>query len=520
MGPPANLPSWGGLVDRLASHADAYSPSRGASIREQKAGDLLAAIDLYEIGNVVPKVDRATLLREIFATSADQVTETARLLTGIGASTIITTNYDNVLRYAFKDREVELIHNSAEDLRAALSCLGNKPMLIQLHGRAIAYDAMVLGSGSYERLTHRAEYVQLLRQVFLHYCVLAVGFGFSDPPFQRLLAYVGQELSGAGQQSHVAILGQSARVDQLLLRAANFEILSYDDSANHDDVRALLRELRTEALAIPPPSSAGTSPTVIAGPVTSELARIYASLTAEHRGQAFDLAAAAVVAHGLAERPLREDVLVTKVARMMALSEKIALRLVARGVLLLKQSASIVDGAGVLSVSRELSAGEREVAIVAALNARLGSLDKRVGRSAATRAAALDVVKRVMLVQGMTAARAFVDADPPDAYSTLSPPVLPSWALRWIDRTRLGLSTQPSERRYGTSFGSFARKINRARVRGALDARRPPRCCGLNGGGSRAPVRGFSRRMVSSGAHSSMLSEAGTLGTSPHPPPG
>jgi hypothetical protein len=75
MPPPSRRPSWPALVEHMATHAAKFSEARAKAMLEQKQTDLLAAIDLYEIGNAIPKRDREQFLREEFQTEPHQVPE-------------------------------------------------------------------------------------------------------------------------------------------------------------------------------------------------------------------------------------------------------------------------------------------------------------------------------------------------------------------------------------------------------------------------------------------------------------
>lgn len=416
MGPPANFPSWAQLVDRMVEHCREHSPARAAAIEEQRQHDLLAAIDLYEIGNIVPPVERARFLREQFQGSPQLTTDVARALAKLPARLYITTNYDPVLKNALKDEPVEVLSNSDAELHTAISLLSTQRMLVHLHGRAPVTQSLVLGTRSYEQLASRESYKHLLRETFLRYAVVAVGFSFTDPPFLRLLEYIGTELGGAGTTPHLAILAESTTVDAKILGDANFEVLRYDDGVGHDEVLRILGQLRGVGSSPRLGSKRPRPPPPPADSVALELSRIYASLTAKHRGQAFDLAAAALVVHGISSKPQRPDVLARQLSRRMALSKEVAEQLVKRGTLVLKQGGSVSDNNGVLKLMKWKTDSEPPRALVTALHARLAALDTRKGATLRLQESALAVVKRVMLVQGMTAARAFVEADAPDAY--------------------------------------------------------------------------------------------------------
>ncbi|MDI1437648.1 SIR2 family NAD-dependent protein deacylase [Polyangium sorediatum] len=398
----------------MAEHARQFSPKRADAIVEQKQTDLLAAIDLYEIGNIIPKRERDEFLRNEFHTEPQQVPEICRDLARIDAAAWFTTNYDSNLRHALRDRVLDALTNSDEDLRAAISLLGSQRLLVHLHGRAAVPELMVLGSRSYARLTSREAYEQLLRDTFLNYSVVAIGFSFTDPPFIQLLQYIGEHLGGAGRQTHVAILPQDTAADKNLLQSANFELVLYDSSKGHEYagecVRHLARPVEQSELVV----ATGILPDQ--GRIDG-LVRILVSLTSKHRNQTFDMAAGAIVVNEIQDRPLRSDVLAKKVSRNYGLSSDLAQKLIERGVAALHSADALESPEEPLKLKREsIPPSPPYPEITKTIKSRLLSIDRTVGRSGKVHTAAIDVIRKVMIVQGMTAARSFLNEDRPDAY--------------------------------------------------------------------------------------------------------
>jgi hypothetical protein len=413
MPPPSKRPSWPALIDRMATHAAKFSDARARAITEQKQTDLLAAIDLYEIGNLIPKRERDQFLRDEFQTDAQHVPEICHDLARIEATAWLTTNYDSSLKYALQERVKEVLYNSDEELRAAISLLGSQRLLIHIHGRAALPDLMVLGSMSYARLTSREAYKQLLRDVFLNYSVATIGFSFSDPPFIKLLEYIDEQLGGAGRQSHLAILPQDSPVDKVLLRRVNFDLILYDSSKGHAYVGECVKHL---ARPIEPPSvTVATSALPDQGRI-DQLVRMLVSLTSKHRHQTFDMAAGAIVANEIQSRPQRSDVLIKRISRGYGLSKELAEKLISRGVAALVEANSLESPVEPFQLVGQSALPPPYPEITKTLKARVLSINRTAGRNAQVQEAALDLVRKAMIVQGMTAARSFLNEDRPDAY--------------------------------------------------------------------------------------------------------
>src|SRR5690349_18703218 len=81
-----------------------------------------------------------------------------------------------------------------------------RSLLVHLHGRAHIYDSLVYTEEHYRELARHETYKHLLRDVFINHPVLALGFGWTDPPFIETLRFIKEEMSSAGKHTHYAIL--------------------------------------------------------------------------------------------------------------------------------------------------------------------------------------------------------------------------------------------------------------------------------------------------------------------------
>jgi hypothetical protein len=421
---PSNLPSWPGLLELMAETTDPYS-KHGAGLMRQltAAGKLLEAADLFAVGDVVPKTVRKKFFYDLFATKAEQVPDLCREIAALEVLAWITTNYDNNLKYALASHNVDDYSNAKTELQNALSFLGQQKLLVHLHGRAANYDSLVYSSSTYAKTTKRAAYQQILRRLFAHHAVIAIGFSFTDPPFQDVLHYVSRELGGHTSYTHLAILPQTSIADKKLLSRAGFECILYDSTQGHDYVGRCIRELRRlvsktlpkprTTTPIPPPAHAPDAPTQ----EYSALVSAFLSITNPDRGSTYDTAAAALVATELDNGPLSHERLRIRIAKRVATNRHTSEELVSRGLDYLREEGRIRDGKEISIVSALGAPTGHSAPVVEAICTRMISLDKTIERNEGLERAIRNTVTHVMMAQGMAAARAFLNVDSPDWYA-------------------------------------------------------------------------------------------------------
>lgn len=415
--PPSNLPTWCGFVEAMANFARDYSEPLAATMLEFLAeGKYLAAADLFTAGDKIPKQARARFFLSLFDTKGQQVPEICREVAALDVGVILTTNFDNNLRFALEGREADVLSNSAEELKTAFQYLDERQMLIHLHGKALVYDSIVYTTERYRQVGENKTYEELLRQVFSRHSVLAVGFSFADPPFQNALQFVAEHLGGSPRAAHVAVLPSASTIDKALLARAGFECVLYDERTGHEYVGACVRRLRRFRRV-----RADNAPRALAHSGgeqdLSALVSAFLSVTNPDRGSTFDTAAAAIVIDQLTKGPLNESDLVAEVSTRTAMAPKVIRGLVRRGLEYLIELGRVAREGEVLHAVSDDSARKPQEVVVDAVLVRMRAIDRTVESTQSTERAVRVAVTHLMMAQGMAAARAFLDIDSPEVYA-------------------------------------------------------------------------------------------------------
>lgn len=401
MGPPAALPSWSGFVEKMAGEAAKYDESRATMIR-RFAADPVKAGTYFALHNEVPKRAREAFFLETFKTKPEDVTPLAKQIAKLQAKQILTTNYDRLLEYAVGS-SVTTVGNTDQELASVNSLWNSTRYLVHIHGRSAVYDTLVYNEATYERVSRQGTYRELLKLSFMQNQVVALGFGWTDPPFIAALRFIVDQMSSASHFQHFAVLPQQSNADRSLLRAANINVLEYDSTNGHTAVERFVADLSRFKPGYTPQ-------TIHIGELTESLVCIYSSLCDPGKERAYASATGALVAEQLSSGPLTEPEVISRVARRAVMSADEASALVSAGMTYLrsKDMIGVKDGRIVMTQSQTV---DRTSSVTTSVLGRLRDSNKdqyaHFVRS---------VVTHVMMAEGKAAARAFVNQDQPEMY--------------------------------------------------------------------------------------------------------
>jgi len=413
-GPPRQLPDWSGMVSQMIARVAPVSAKRAAlmeELRDQR--NLIGAASLFAQHGGLPKADRQRFFVEQFATETSDTTQLTEAVAGLQVRHWLTTNYDELLSRALHRRNVAVYGNSASDLSSAISLWSVRPSLIHLHGQAHLYDSIVYSDETYNRISSQDTYVHLLRDVFIRHSVLAIGFGWTDPPFLETLRHIRDKMSGAGRHPHYAILPSTTTADLELLRSANFCLVQYDASGGHSFVQQFVGNLRAAA---PTELANGVSKSAIHDLET--LASVYAAITDPNRRNTYQIAAGTLVLTELRAQPRTRPELISCVATRLGTTNADSGKLVDCGLDYLEPLGAVRVVGERLAVQLEFPELRPAITdpVVDAILVRMTSHDRGVAVTERLRASVRHVVAYAMLAQGKAVARAFANEDDPDAY--------------------------------------------------------------------------------------------------------
>ncbi|HEX8085090.1 MAG TPA: SIR2 family protein [Solirubrobacteraceae bacterium] len=183
--------------------------------------------------------------------------DVARRIWQLGSKVVITTNYDDVLRWACPHADVDQwdFANPAE-LGSFLRGEYEDPAVWHLHGRFDRAADVVLAPEAYARLYRNADghyeaTLRTLRTILLTHPLLFIGFSLKDADFVRELAKASSDYHGFGSD-HFALLpkerGQAAAREaakmSAALRAINVHVTFYPaPDGDHSALAAVLEQL-------------------------------------------------------------------------------------------------------------------------------------------------------------------------------------------------------------------------------------------------------------------------------------
>ena len=309
-------------------------------------------------------------------------------------------------------KEVDILDNTAEHLRAAHSNWSSKSFCLYLHGRAHIYDTLIYHTNGYQALRQRSEYRHLLRRLFLEYSVLFYGYSATDPDIVETLKFIAEELGGAGGTTHYLLSASPEWLNNELLPKANVVVLPYEKTPDHKGAKEVLRSI---IQACGTPGEVGF-PDVHARDRLQELAGIFCSLFQhEMNAKTYDTATGAIVLRSLNRSATTQKELLDDVRKTAHVNEQSARQIIKSGTAFLKRNGQVSEANGRL-VPLELTPANPSDAVIDAVEIRLLTFTARATSVPELRSTIREVVSRVMIAQGLTVARAFVNEDDVSGY--------------------------------------------------------------------------------------------------------
>jgi hypothetical protein len=250
------FPSWRQLLNGAADRLENEMKSEEAELvrallRIQRPDFLYAAQQAREaLGGVWFDFLRQAL--DVEHERIDQATlELASSIWRLGSNIVITTNYDDVLRWAsphqgdLQSWDIEAAVHQALLLRGELL----RPVIWHLHGKISNPSGMILSRDGYELLYPEANHggrkvhydaaLATLRQLAIAKSFLFVGFSLDDEPLGFQLKSVHEMYKGAGQ--HFALV-QERDADRITNLKMGIDPIVFKDLG--DPLLALLKELK------------------------------------------------------------------------------------------------------------------------------------------------------------------------------------------------------------------------------------------------------------------------------------
>ena len=248
----ADLPDWGGLLDRLIDKAEAdhsISDDKAKDCRELAADPnkfLMLAQEMKEILGVEFK----TVIEDVFGNPELKPTPAHELLVYLQNNRfIITTNYDMLIEQAFAANGVFRQGYKYYEAHALQRDLYKRAFfLLKAHGDAkTAPEHIILTDKDYRRILYKEPgYQSALQAIFTMYSVIFIGSSLQDPELRLLLNYINAAFPEGGIP-HYALMttGQIGETERgRWKKDYNMRIIPISSDDNYEDLNRFLNFLK------------------------------------------------------------------------------------------------------------------------------------------------------------------------------------------------------------------------------------------------------------------------------------
>jgi hypothetical protein len=238
------FPSWGGLLSGAAARLREDGKKPEANVVEgllhKRHPDYFLAAQVAREG-MGPGWYR--YLREILDPPRDRIDPAslalARAVWRLPSKLVVTTNYDQVLRYALEEPNdlVQLSSDATAELSAMLRDRIERPTVWHLHGHIHDAHRLILTPDGYRELypsqddevRYRAA-LQALRHLLAARTFLFIGFSLDDEHFGDQIAWVHEAFSGAAGPHYMLVRARELRETHRRLRALDcIEFLTFEE---------------------------------------------------------------------------------------------------------------------------------------------------------------------------------------------------------------------------------------------------------------------------------------------------
>jgi hypothetical protein len=228
----AGIPSWSGLIEKLASSTQSHDPLTKQQMHEcVKNKDYTRAVDYFELSNV-PEGDKRKILKSVLS-SYDPTP-----LKGIAKlpfNTCLTTNFDRSLHDAIaSERGTSPLDFRYGDASFREAIWEESLLVARIHGAVEHPDSIVLSNSKFKILLADPNYRELLSNFFTQRDVLFIGFSFYDPAIKHIFEELDRIHGPSTPGRHLALLPSDAESD-FFSKASRLNIttLKYNGADHH-----------------------------------------------------------------------------------------------------------------------------------------------------------------------------------------------------------------------------------------------------------------------------------------------
>lgn len=211
----SGLPTWDGLIDVFIEISEKYNERLPAHFKfDSILNDAKNCKDKYPIRTISVLKNKilecekmgqsidfyVNRLQKLFLNA--NFNEVHELVVGTKYKYILTSNYDDLFEMAADNlsiNDLALSSYSYEQIDLISQALyEEKTAIIHVHGRAsnINIGKFVLTSDDYHKIRRQsAGFRQIINDIFIHYSILFIGYGGSDPHLEEVIEEINMALN-------------------------------------------------------------------------------------------------------------------------------------------------------------------------------------------------------------------------------------------------------------------------------------------------------------------------------------
>jgi len=254
----AGLPTWIGLIERLASGIQPYdSETANMMLGRAKKGALTTAVDYFMLSDEMNTGDKYRLISEILSEYDHNAISHVAKLPFKGC---LTTNFDESILQAIGQSRNKYPRDYKYGDSSFKQAQWEKGLFVaRIHGAVENPEAIVLSERHFEKLLKDEIYLELLRTCFSHRNVLFLGFSFYDPAIRHVFSELERKFGSSTPGRHLAILPEN--IESEFIQKAhnlNIEVVRYSPADNHGELWQGLEKFNNKpasALSTPSDSS-------------------------------------------------------------------------------------------------------------------------------------------------------------------------------------------------------------------------------------------------------------------------
>jgi hypothetical protein len=199
---PAGFVDWKQLMRQCAE---------AIGLDVQREHDLVAVAQYYLNQNLMSRAGINQIVIDELLKPARQTANHA-IISRLPIPVVWTTNFDTLLEDAYRYAG-RLFDVKSTDSQLSYTARGREVVIYKMHGDVARPDEVIICKDDYERYATKHKVFQdKLEGDLVSHNFLFIGFSFSDPNLQYMLAYL-RALLGVNQREHYAIMRKVSRSD-------------------------------------------------------------------------------------------------------------------------------------------------------------------------------------------------------------------------------------------------------------------------------------------------------------------